>query len=47
MFFDIERKIKIANVDSTPTLADERIPEATELAELFNRATVQYALCHI
>src|SRR2546426_8937580 len=41
--FDIEikRKIKIANVDSTPTLADERIPEATELAELFNRATLR------
>jgi hypothetical protein len=41
--FDIEikRKIKIANVDSTPTLADERIPEATELAELFNRASLR------
>jgi hypothetical protein len=41
--FDIEikRKIKIANVDSTPTLADERIPEATELAELFNRSNLR------
>jgi hypothetical protein len=45
MFFDIEikRKIKIANVDSTPTLADERIQKLQNL----QRATVQYALCHI
>ncbi len=41
--FDIEikRKIRVANVESTPTLADERIPEATELAELFNRANLR------
>ncbi|TLX83604.1 MAG: hypothetical protein E6L00_00485 [Thaumarchaeota archaeon] len=41
--FDIEikRRIKIANVDSTPTLADERIPDATELSELFNRANLR------
>lgn len=41
--FDIEikRKIKISNVDATPTLADERVPDATELAELFNRADLR------
>jgi hypothetical protein len=41
--FDIEikRRIRIANVDSTPTLADERIPDATELSELFNRASLR------
>jgi len=41
--FDIEikRKIKIADVDATPTLADERVPDATELAELFNRANLR------
>lgn len=41
--FDIEikRRIKISNVDATPTLADERVPDATELAELFNRADLR------
>ncbi|HLC09983.1 MAG TPA: hypothetical protein VJJ01_02580 [Nitrosopumilaceae archaeon] len=41
--FDIEikRRIKIANVDATPTLADERVPDATELKELFNRANLR------
>jgi hypothetical protein len=41
--FDIEikRKIKITNVDTTPTLADERVPEASELVELFNRANLR------
>jgi hypothetical protein len=41
--FDIEikRKIKISNVDATPTLADERVPDAAELAELFNRADLR------
>jgi hypothetical protein len=41
--FDIEikRRIKIANVDSTPTLAEERIPDATELTELFNRSSLR------
>jgi hypothetical protein len=41
--FDIEvkRKIKIANVDATPTLADERVPDASELTELFNRANLR------
>ncbi len=41
--FDIEvkRRIKIANVDATPTLADERVPETSELTELFNRADLR------
>jgi len=41
--FDIQikRKIRISNVDATPTLADERVPDATELAELFNRANLR------
>ena len=41
--FDIEikRKIRIANGDATPTLADERVPDATELSELFNRANLR------
>ena len=41
--FDIEikRKIRITNVDTTPTLADERVPEASELVELFNRANLR------
>jgi hypothetical protein len=41
--FDIEikRKIKIANVESTPTLENERVPEGNELTELFNRADLR------
>ena len=41
--FDIEvkRKLRISNVDSTPTLQDERVPEAMELAELFTRARLR------
>lgn len=41
--FDIEikRKLKISNVDSTPTLVNERVPEGEELAELFNRANLR------
>ena len=41
--FDIEikRNIRIANPDATPTLANERIPDATELAELFDRASLR------
>lgn len=41
--FDIQikRKIKIANIDVTPTLADERVPDAKEMAELFNRADLR------
>jgi hypothetical protein len=41
--FDIEvkRKMKIANVNSTPSLENEKVPEASELAELFNRARLR------
>src|SRR3989441_5517040 len=41
--FDIEikRRIKISNVDATPSLADERVPDGTELSELFNRANLR------
>jgi hypothetical protein len=41
--FDIEvkRRLKITNVNSTPTLENERVPEAPELAELFNRTTLR------
>ncbi|MGH2612925.1 MAG: hypothetical protein ACRDFB_07740, partial [Rhabdochlamydiaceae bacterium] len=41
--FDIEvkRKIRIANVDSTPSLANERVPDDTELKEMFNRANLR------
>ncbi|MGI0070415.1 MAG: hypothetical protein ACREAN_09215 [Nitrosopumilaceae archaeon] len=37
----IKRRIKIANVDSTPTLEKERVPEGNELAELFSRASLR------
>ncbi len=38
---EVKRRIRIANVDATPTLADERVPDATELKELFNRANLR------
>ncbi len=37
----IKRKIKIANIGATPSLANERVPEHAELAELFNRADLR------
>jgi hypothetical protein len=37
----IKRRIKIANVDSTPTLEKERVPQGNELAELFSRANLR------
>ena len=37
----IQRRIKIANVDSTPTLEKERVPEGNELSELFSRANLR------
>ena len=37
----IKRRIKIANVDSTPTLEKERVPDEQELAELFSRANLR------
>ncbi len=41
--FDIEvkRKLRISNPESTPTLENERVPEAKELAELFTRAKLR------
>jgi hypothetical protein len=37
----IKRRIKITDVDSTPTLENERVPEGHELAELFSRANLR------
>jgi hypothetical protein len=37
----IKRRIKIANVDSTPTLEKERVPVGDELVELFSRANLR------
>ena len=37
----IKRRIKIANVDSTPTLEKERVPLREELVELFSRANLR------
>ena len=41
--FDIElkRKFLISNVESTPTLENEQVPEAEDLTELFNRAKLR------
>lgn len=43
--FDVEikRKIKIAHVGYTPTLQNERVPNAEEMAEIFNRAKLREA----
>ncbi len=38
---EIRRNLKIANQDATPTLANERVPEAAELTELFDRASLR------
>lgn len=35
------RKIRIRNLSSTPTLENERVPEADELAEIFNRSSLR------
>jgi hypothetical protein len=37
----IKRRIKIANVDATPTLEKERVPIGEELIELFSRANLR------
>jgi hypothetical protein len=41
--FDVEvrRKIRIANIDSTPTLQDERVPNGEEMAEISNRVPLR------
>jgi hypothetical protein len=38
---EVRRKMRITDVDSTPTLASEQVPNATELAELLNRADLR------
>jgi len=44
--FDIEikRKMKIRNIESTPTLENERIPNASEITEILNRARLREAV---
>lgn len=43
--FDIEvkRRIKIANPDSTPTLENEKVPDKTQITEIFDRASLRTA----
>ncbi|MGC1709084.1 MAG: hypothetical protein WA799_04690 [Nitrosotalea sp.] len=43
--FDIEviRKIRVRYVDSTPTLEGERVPDQSEITEIFNRASLRTA----
>jgi hypothetical protein len=43
--FDIEikRRIKVNNPDSTPTLANERVPDKKEITELFDRTSLRTA----
>ncbi|MEO9308123.1 MAG: site-specific integrase [Nitrososphaera sp.] len=41
---EIKRKIKIANSDSTPTLENERVPNADEIVEIFNRTSLREAV---
>lgn len=36
----ITRKLRIANVDSTPTLENERVPQGSEMAEILSRASL-------
>ncbi len=39
----LTRTIKIRNLGNTPTLDDESVPNAEELAEMFNRASLRVA----
>ncbi len=43
LHFDVEirRRVKIKNPNQTPTLRDERVPDASEMAELFARASLR------
>lgn len=41
---EIRRRIKINGTDSTPTLEDEKVPEAKEIAEIFDRASLRTAV---
>jgi hypothetical protein len=38
---EIKRKLRVANADFTPTLQNERVPNAEEISEIFNRATLR------
>ena len=44
--FDIEikRRIKINEADLTPTLEQERVPDQTEISEIFNRTSLRTAV---
>ena len=44
--FDVEirRRVKIKNPNQTPTLQDERVPDAQEMAELFARTSLRSAV---
>ena len=35
---DIKRKLKVSSPMSTPTLVDERVPDGTEMSEIYSRA---------
>ncbi|MGI0056678.1 MAG: hypothetical protein ACREAK_04810 [Nitrosarchaeum sp.] len=41
--FDVEikRKLRVTNAGSTPTLQNERVPNADEMSEIFNRASLR------
>jgi hypothetical protein len=41
---EIKRKIKITNAESTPTLENERVPNAEEITEIFNRTSLREAV---
>jgi len=41
---EIKRPIKIANVDTTPTLEKERVPDADEMTEILNRSSLRVAV---
>ena len=38
---EIKRRIKITNLDSTPTLENERVPNAEEISEMLNRSSLR------
>ena len=35
---DIKRKLKVSSATTTPTLADERVPDGAEMSEIYSRA---------
>ncbi|MGQ0795616.1 MAG: hypothetical protein ACT4N5_05465 [Nitrosopumilaceae archaeon] len=38
---EIKRRIKISNIDSTPTLQNERVPNEEEISEMLNRTSLR------